>query len=892
MKTSPAVPFIAGVLAFVLGVGVAYPLTRAVAGGAQPEPAPEPSPSAVAIADFPETQVQWTSTSGNLVEDGFAFADAAHQSRIEASEAGVTLGEHVWSGGASGSGTEDDDATGGGEGGETGYFFDACAAADPADDCPEGVGGVILGITALPELETRVRARPPVPGDAAGPHVPQCAPVETPANAVVVGIASNLPVTWDHELTRVWVTPGGVRETTVDGLEWEEYHAERTDAMKYDWEMWAADPDTTLDDPRMWIHYCFLVMEFEHGAYRLDLDSASMIDPSETHQARTRFDISGIDGERTRRPTGYYGIGPDQLFVNTTHRALDVTVVHAMPVGLGAGCTTADVASPERAGLVVAEHVETTVIPELARLDINYVYLADHDRSTTRRLDLPSNGAWLVCVYWVDSSVPLSDPAAVTEIEAVRVTPPDAWRPTVSVVGAANMLDRVEGFTVTGVHPGCGSVSVELDGRANVPLGPEHLCELTTGLASMELTGLTFEIEARVRGGEVVRSRVRAPMSFTCGLAECEVPRPQTTLVPLPRITVPAEECGTGFGTGCLSGSSVRSGGDIIVGLEYPGEPLRRDAWSIGDPGPFVEGAAEPDPLRPRVEVEWSSPQASEAHGGRIQVRIRADQPVTGRVSLYSFVEGGVTVPCVVDAPAARRDASSMWVNHDLPELGTSFEFDLDGLCHGARYELGVFLHREFDPDEGLVRAVVYERGFPVGRAIEVQTAPAVVALEATMYWDTEQFPARSFCAGDEHLPVFVEPGTLTVSQVAPDGRTRATRRDFLVSPELSEEVWHPQRARHRPDHLQYMTPRWPGREVFEFASQSSEFDLGAAATLTSEQVRLHVRALAGDVLGCPVSESRVWFEARHTVTVQDLLDGVELRDGPMLVVVQGRMVE
>ena len=747
---------------FVASAALAFPIARAASADAT-EPAPVPAASPEPGDGLPTSEAILQPAGDGLWASGLQIAEAAQAARVEASELGLTIGGPA-------SGAEEDAAPSDPErasimpapSGDSGPepVADTCAADTPPDDCPSGIRGVVLGIRALPDIQVVGLASPPLPEETGfDAAYPQCRPAALLDGQWQVGVGVNRPA---YVTTRYAKRPLSGEPIADDA--WRNLATATSPSEEADFWAWVEDVDAPDDDPRAWIDHCVTLDGLEPGTWEVRITVNAADDTTEFAITDFVLTLPGEDGaipEQVRRATTHIGIGPDQLWVNAPHPSDQFIAVQAVPYEQLTGCSTgADdtvFTQPRTHDRTPATIVATTDIDADLLAAPDYPYLPTDDQSTTARLDLVQGTNYFVCVYWLQEG-PTFDPIKVMASEVFDIRTPYAWQPQIALEGAANVLTGVESVGITALNPECSPHNYVLSPRDNgaIELDGASICQLQGHLTDVEIRGLPLILQVVMDDGSSYASRVNLHPAIMCRYRDCPPRANEVALVHLPDVPVEPTDCGTGFGTGCLSDTGrTRSAGDLVVSVSYGDRTLIDGAWVQDEPEPFLDNFPEVGET-PKLSVTWDSPDTGSTFG-RLVFDVQADQPVTTQIELF---------PTEGEEWCAMPGGTSIQANSAPVERAT---LRFQNLCQGVEY-----LARITATNDAGNAGVLWVGGAPRGTEILTITRTARVVIDATTQWNWDQdifyVEDGAWSAG-----VNVRPSGLSIYQDTAYGPTRGS---------------------------------------------------------------------------------------------------------------------
>ncbi len=564
---------------------------------------------------------------------------------------------------------------------------DTCT--DGGGDCPEGISGTILAIRDLPPLAGIASFDPYLPGTAPRGGWPECPARDPQEGTAYFGVSTNRPALITLEYRTIeWRSDRG-------GIPWTRFSDSTSGAGDSAWARWFADDTASASDPAAWIKTCITLTDLPpRDDYQARFVFADKDDPS--IQARPfdrliRFVVPGPDGlvpGAQRRPTTALPLGIDQLFIGVTRTpAQDVAVA----ARLGSDVAACEIAGDERSiytgpGTVRSVATAESEIGRSILDDPAYPYFVDYSVSLVERLDLEEGTDYVVCIYWLDDG-PAFDRQVVTETEAIAVSTPEAYRPKIMLQRVTNLIGDVDRVTVS--IPGCnGRTSFDLTDRSVTARGrtgilqtygdPIELCTFDSGLNEVNRRGIRVDTTITRGDGTTATSGTYLRTNVNCRTVPCLLRLNELALVALPDVTVGEDGCGTGFGTGCLSGTI--SAGDAVLEIRYMASTgSGGTSWSLGRPS-AVEDAPPPLADDPRVAVttDYELIDRNPERGARATLTFVADRPVTLDLSVADvFSAGEICSLGTVDG-------------YSSATLAMTHTITLDPLCLGQGYRLTV----------------------------------------------------------------------------------------------------------------------------------------------------------------------------------------------------------
>ncbi len=600
---------------------------------------------------------------------------------------------------------------------------DTCA--DGGDGCPPGVSGTILAVRDLPPFGGQAVFNPPVPGDGATTASPVCPARESREGTAYFGVSTNRPalITMQYR-TLEWRTDRG-------GIPWTTYASATSASGDAAWRTWFADDSTSLRDPEAWIQTCLTLEDLPpRDDYQARFVYTDKEDPSVSARGFSLipFVVPGRDGlvpGAQRRPTSTLPRGIDQLFVGAT-RTPDQRLAVAARLGNDAGVCA--IAGDEGAiydgdGTIRSVTTSENEIDRAVLDDPAYPYLAEHTISVVERLDLEEGTDYVVCLYWLDDG-PAFDAEVVTETETIVVSPPSAYRPRVFVQRLTNLFGDVDSVTIS--SPPCPGDAATYDLTATTATArdrmgilqtlapPLELCTVERGLNEIMRRGVRLDMTVTQTDGTVTSSGVYLRTDVTCRTVPCLIRLNEIAMVSLPEVTVGESDCGTGFGTGCLSGR--RSAGDAVIEIRYlPSTGSGLADWFVGTPSAF-DDAAPPLPDDPRISVDtaYEMIDGRPQNGARATLTFVADRPVTLDVSVADVLSPGEI--CSI-GPIDGYSSAVLSLTHTVV---------LDPLCLSQGYRLTVTARDE----SGNLATVVGQIPRTFDNTVELYVPPALLTTE------------------------------------------------------------------------------------------------------------------------------------------------------------------
>ncbi len=563
---------------------------------------------------------------------------------------------------------------------------DTCTSG--GGDCPDGISGTILAIRDLPPLAGRVTFNPPPPGTTPRISSPVCPAREPREGTAYFGASTNRPALITMQYRTAGARPG------FEDNPWTTVSFATSDAGDSAWARWFGDDTASASDPASWIQTCFSLEDLPARTdYLARFTFADKDDPSiqaRPYQNVIPFSVTGRDGltpGTQRRPTTALPLGIDQLFIGVTRTPEQDVAVAARR---GRDLAVCEIGGDER-GIYTGDGTirsvplsETEIDPAILR-ERAYPYFTDYSVSVVERLDLEEGTDYVVCLYWLDEG-PAFDRQVVTETEAIVVSTPEAYRPKIMLQRVTNLIGDVDRVTVS--VPGCSGVtsfdltdsSVTARGRTGILQtysDPIELCTFDSGLNEVNRRGIRVNTTIMRGDGTSASNGVYVRTDVTCRTVPCLLRLNELAMLPLPDVTL-GDECGTGFGTGCLSGTI--SAGDAVIEIRYlssTGSGLSN--WSIGNPS-AIEDAPPPLAEIPQVAVTTSYAliDATPRSGARATLTFVADRPVSLEASVADvFSAGEICSLGSVDGYASTT-------------LALTHTVTLDPLCLGQGYRITV----------------------------------------------------------------------------------------------------------------------------------------------------------------------------------------------------------
>ena len=705
------------VLAFVAATALAFFVSQSLSDSADIDDAMPPLDPEIAL-------VIPVAFEGDPAAAATSIAEQVSASREIASELGISLEESPDTAGASGvapitgtsessAGTEvpvgddGDPAAGGTEPPPPGpspaieTLSDPCI--DGGDECPDGVSGTILAIRATPEFGGQAVFDPRTPETRVYSSEPVCDPRDTAAGTAHFGVATSRPAGINMEYrTAEWRSSEGA-------VPWTSVRIVTDNDAEIPWNEWLADDTASDSDPRSWIQHCFSIEGLApRDDYEARFTYSDKYDASVTatnYVRLVRFSVTGADGlvpGAQRRPTTIIPLGVDQLFVGMTREPGQTVAVAARQSDDVGACDVAGIESGIYSGddTIRGRLTTETDIDSDVLNDPSYPYFPEHSVSDVYRLDLNEGTDYVVCIYWLGEG-PSFD-SQITEIsEAFSVSTPEAYRPRYILHGLTNLFGEVDTVVVDvdrcvpqAFDLSDGSVATDRAGVRQTVIEPIELCTLDTRLNDVNRRGIKVTTSVVGSDGERYQHANYIRTSLTCSTAPCLIRLPEMAVVALPRVPADESDCGSGFGTGCLS-DGLRSAGDAMIEIQFDSSAMSSAAgWLIGEPTPDVSGERELSEY-PAVDVNIDFQGGPE--GGSALVKVVADRPVNLNVDIFDADDDAA---CVLGTPGGFA----------TDELRMEHTFTIDGLClsHFYRWRISAL-------DSGLGEATIYA-GRDVGR--------------------------------------------------------------------------------------------------------------------------------------------------------------------------------
>ncbi|VAV94403.1 hypothetical protein MNBD_ACTINO02-1434, partial [hydrothermal vent metagenome] len=564
---------------------------------------------------------------------------------------------------------------------------DTCT--EDGDGCPEGISGTILAIRDLPPLVGAGVFNPPAPGTGRTIWSPVCPVREPQAGVASFGVSTNRPalITLEYR-TLQWRSDRG-------GIPWTPFPLATSAAGDSAWARWFGDDTASEADPASWIQTCFSLEDLPpRDDYQARFVYSDKDDPSIRAQPSRNlisFVVPGPDGlvpGAQRRPTTALPLGIDQLFVGVTRTPEQNVAVAARR---GRDVAACEISGDERAiytgdGTVRSVTISESEIDRAILDDPSYPYFVDYSVSLVERLDLEEGTDYVVCIYWLDDG-PAFDRQVVTESEAIVVSTPEAYRPKLVVQRLTNLVGAVDRVTIS--VPTClgGTNSFDLTGPSTVVRDrtgvlqtygdPVVLCTIDRGLNDVNRRGIRVDITITRPDGTSTANGTYIRTDVTCRTVPCLIRLNELVMLPLPDVTL-GDECGTGFGTGCLSGTI--SAGDAVIEIRYmPSTGSGVSSWSLGYPS-VVEDSPPPLADDPQVAVttSYSLIDSTPSNGARATLTFVADRPVTLEASVADVFSAGETCSLgTIDG----FSSTTLSLTHTVT---------LDPLCLGQGYRITV----------------------------------------------------------------------------------------------------------------------------------------------------------------------------------------------------------
>lgn len=660
-----------------------------------------------------------------------AYASAVEEARAAASALGEPLGPSGSASGAPvhetsdlGAATDDPTAFGppGFPTGSSTAAVDGCIGGGA--DCPYGIGGtVLLAIREIPPFVGYALFSPPPPGSGSVVWSPECPPAAAGVGVPVLGASTSRPATITVDYR------AGARAGT--GYEVQGTVTYTTpDADEAGWNSWIADDAASATDPRSWITHCVTLPDDlpPRTDYLAFIRYADKYEPSFSVPNRAtplRFTVLGPDGVvpgAERRPTFLLGYGIDDLRIGVT-RTADQEVQAVALAGADAGsCDTGgDEASVFGSpGARIATILSDQTIPADVLADPGYLWDPDYTESVVLRIGLQEGTDFRVCIYWMEAG-PSFDARVVAASEEVVVSTPEAYRPRLILTDVVNTVDGIDQALVTAAA--CTTVAVDLvadrTGAPDMTGAPRELCTLQDELTEAD-RGIRFTVAVRQSDGTFSSHRPFVRTNLECDTAPCRLRLDELAVVPLPPVPVEESQCGSGFGSGCLSGSPTRSAGDALVRIVFvdvPGNGL--DTWSIGEVSPFDVSPGElgeTPQMDADVVYELRGTPADPVSAARAEVTVVADRPITLRATAAPESLDG--------APGCSHGAVTAYEG----ALAETHTFTLEPLCLGSGYALNL----EGADAAGTPAVIVTPRVVVVGTTMRLSVPPVLGGFTMT----------------------------------------------------------------------------------------------------------------------------------------------------------------
>jgi intracellular sulfur oxidation DsrE/DsrF family protein len=601
---------------------------------------------------------------------------------------------------------------------------DTCA--DGGDECPEGISGTILAIRHLPDFGVQVAFNPPVPGTGRSVSSPVCPAREAEEGTAYFGVATNRPALIQLEYRTIEF------RSDRGGIPWTSVSTATSSAGDAAWATWFASDSADSTDPASWIQTCITLEDLPpRSDYQARFVITDKDDP--TIRARTfarlvPFVVTGGDGlvpGAQRRPTTALPLGIDQLFIGLTRTPDQDVAVAARPGNDPAACEIAGDESSIYTGSGTIRSVTTSenTIDAAVLNDASYPYFVEHSVSVVERLDLVEGTDYVVCVYWLDDG-PAFDRKVVTESEVIAVSTPEAYRPKIILQRLTNLYGGVERVTVS--IPTCsgGITSYDLtEESATVTdrmgslqtYGPAiELCTIDQRLNDVNRRGIRVDTTIVRADGVSVANSAYIRTDVTCRTTPCLLRLNELVMLPLPDVVAGDGECGTGFGTGCLSGEV--SAGDAVIEIRYLASTgSGRANWNIARPTGFDD---TPPPLAddPQLAVTtaYELVEGRPENGARATLTFVADRPVTLDVSVMDVFSSGEI--CSLGPVDGFTSAT----------FSTEYTVTLEPLCLSQGYRLAVTAVDE----DGNIADIVGQIPRTDDNTVELYVPPVLLTTE------------------------------------------------------------------------------------------------------------------------------------------------------------------
>lgn len=506
---------------------------------------------------------------------------------------------------------------------------DPCAPIDgePAADCPDGIHGTILALTAPEEPFYAVAsASPPRYEDLPGPtRLVYCDPVELDDTSLLIGIGTNAPADltftyWpdgdpDAAISRALSTPAEVSDAWYAGLD--------------------ADGDFSEDWARP--QHCFPLDDLDPAAtYQARIQATDEL--GRTAASSLRF---MLDRDLSAPPVRVIPLTDNVLFVSAPHIEAQTATLRVAAVPEGDADAACDAGEPLPEFNAPFEH---RVSDEYNRA---HGYLPSYTHRTSGAWSVPEGSVVAVCIRWFDESAPSwGSDTPVREFTQFLMSP-DRLSPVVELVdlGLRNAMEpgsvAVLAATREGYHCGAWNGPSVLGTDAALGDGVV-LCDLAdAALWTRASAGGDIVVRTRVfDGGETIGSSgtvLRLAAAACRGV--CEIPEPSEYRVLLPTVPDASGLCGSSFGDECDPPTTERAAGTAVIRVSWTQGPTNGAAeWVLGA-GVTLEPGDPPLSDFPRMDT-LELPETWEHDGQRLAgFTLRVDRPVDYEVTLHGDCE-------------------------------------------------------------------------------------------------------------------------------------------------------------------------------------------------------------------------------------------------------------
>lgn len=539
---------------------------------------------------------------------------------------------------------------------------DICAPpeGEAPEDCPSGVYGTVLALTAPEEpFYADAQYAPGRYSEVPPPHRVHCEPVATDATQAHIGIGTNAPA----QLT-VRYYPEGDRtaERAVT--------AETPEAVAA---AWYGGLDANDEFSGIWARpqHCLVLDGLEPGvAYRLEVSAVDELGRTATDTLRF---VAG--GGSDVPPVRVIPIIDTVLFVSAPHTDEETVEIRV------ASTVGEDGASACRSS---SRLLDPYVDVDEYRVSNGYNAAHGFDPAYVARTAgsfvVPEGSRVAVCIRWFAEDAPSWEGDGPLREYTQMLLSPDLLLPRIELagVGLLKVMDTESVSIRIDDREGrrCGSSAV---GPADGPTrdwdvaGTPLRCEPSSAWAWRDGGDYVARAEVSYRGETTTGGMIMRLSRDACR-GVCEIPEPTEYRMALPTIAAPAGLCGSSFGD-CDPPTSDTSAGVAVFRVSWvQGNTNGAAEWVEGAPT-LSERASPLPPERPQVDTAHAI-EVVETGGGLIaSLRLRTDRPV----SYTAYLDG-----CELDGT---RTTLSGAIDDPL-----EVTLDFGPVCHAESYRATVEL--------------------------------------------------------------------------------------------------------------------------------------------------------------------------------------------------------